>query len=125
MTLSPGKFRGMRAMENDSGHFTMLAVDQRPPLKALCANARGENRARYEDMRALKRCMLETLSPHASAVLADPTYALADALQLLQPQTGMIVTLADSPSPRAQMDASPAQSRTGRSQRSGLQVDVR
>lgn len=96
MTLSPGKYWSLRRMANEHGHFTMLAVDQRPPIKTLCSNARGENIARFEDIRAVKKAIMQTLSPHASAVLADPTYALTDALKILKPQHGLIITLEDS-----------------------------
>jgi len=96
MKISPGKYWGLRRMANDDGHFTMLAVDQRPPIKDLCCKARGEKIARFEDIRAVKKAMMESLSPHASAVLADPTYALTDALKILKPEHGLIVTLEDS-----------------------------
>jgi len=94
--LSPGKFWGLRRLANDDGHFTMLAVDQRPPIKGLCAERRGEETARYEDVRSVKKTMMEVLAPHASAVLADPTYALCDAMNILMPHHGLVVTLEDS-----------------------------
>jgi tagatose 1,6-diphosphate aldolase len=96
MTISPGKYWRMRQLANDTGHFTMLAVDQRPPIKNLVSAARGEETARIDDIKAVKQTMLKTLSPHASATLIDPTYALVDALNILQPQQGLIVTLEDS-----------------------------
>lgn len=96
MIMSPGKYWRMRQLANDTGHFTMLAVDQRPPIKNLVSAARHEKTARFDDIRAIKQSMLRTLSPHASATLVDPTYALADALSILQPQQGLIVTLEDS-----------------------------
>ncbi len=94
--LSPGKYWGLRRLANEEGHFTMLAVDQRPPIKNLCAERRGEEAARYEDVRSVKKAMMEILAPHASAVLADPTYALCDAMNTLMPHHGLVVTLEDS-----------------------------
>lgn len=94
--LSPGKFWGLRRLANDDGHFTMLAVDQRPPIKKICAEKRGEETARYGDIRAVKKTMMEVLAPHASAMLADPTYALCDAMNILMPHHGLVVTLEDS-----------------------------
>lgn len=95
-TLTPGKFRGLTRMADASGRFTMLAVDQRPPIKAHVKAARGEDEARAEDVRAVKRALIETLAPHASSVLADPTHALMDAITLLGPDHGLIVTMEDS-----------------------------
>lgn len=94
--LSPGKYWGLRRLANNDRHFTMLAVDQRPPIKKICAEKRGEETARYEDIRAVKKSMMEVLAPHASAVLADPTYALCDAMTILGPHHGLVVTLEDS-----------------------------
>jgi len=94
--LSPGKYWGLRRLANEDGHFTMLAVDQRPPIKNLCAERRGEPSHRYEDVRNVKKAMMEVLAPHASAVLADPTYALCDAMNILMPYHGLVVTHEDS-----------------------------
>lgn len=96
MSMSPGKFRGMRRMADSDGYFRMLAVDQRPPIKNVVKERRGEALPRREDIRAVKRLLMECLAPHASAVLADPTHALSDALTILAPETGLIVTMEDS-----------------------------
>lgn len=94
--LTPGKYWGLKRLANDDGHFTMLAVDQRPPIKQVVAKARGEDHPRYDDIRNVKKAMMEVLAPHASAVLADPTYALCDAMNILLPHHGLVVTLEDS-----------------------------
>jgi tagatose 1,6-diphosphate aldolase len=94
--LSAGKFWGLRRLANEDGHFTMLAVDQRPPIKQIVSDRRGESTPRFEDIRNVKKTMMEMLAPHASAVLADPTYALTDAMNTLQPHHGLVVTLEDS-----------------------------
>ncbi len=96
MSPTPGKFRGLRRMADAGDRFKMLAVDQRPPIKKVTAAARGEAEARAEDVRAVKRALMTALSDHATAVLADPTHALADALKLVSPKLGLIVTLEDS-----------------------------
>ncbi|NIA69794.1 tagatose 1,6-diphosphate aldolase [Pelagibius litoralis] len=94
--MTPGKFWGFRRMADEAGRFKMLAVDQRPPIKTKTAAARGEDQSRYGDVRAVKRALMEALAPQASAVLADPTYALCDAMSLLLPHHGLVVTLEDS-----------------------------
>lgn len=96
MSPSPGKYRGLRRMADAQGRFKMLAVDQRPPIKNVVKAARGEAEARAEDVRAVKRVLMTALADHATAVLADPTHALADALKLVSPKLGLIVTLEDS-----------------------------
>lgn len=94
--MTPGKFWGLRRMADPSGRFKMLAVDQRPPIKNRVREARGEAEARYADVRAVKRALMESLAPQATAVLTDPTYALADAMTILAPHHGLVVTLEDS-----------------------------
>lgn len=94
--MTPGKFWGLRRMADSAGLFKMLAVDQRPPIKNTVKTARGEAEPRYSDVRAVKRALMEALAPQATAVLADPTYALCDAMTLLAPSHGLVVTLEDS-----------------------------
>ncbi len=94
--MTPGKFWGLRRMADEAGRFKMLAVDQRPPIKSAVMAARVESHPRYSDVRAVKRALMETLAPQASAVLADPTYALCDAITILSPRNGLVVTLEDS-----------------------------
>ena len=94
--LSPGKFRGLTRMADTTCRFTMLAVDQRPPIKTVVADRRGAAEPRAEDVRAVKRLLMEVLAPHATAVLADPTHALMDALTILMPEHGLVVTMEDS-----------------------------
>lgn len=94
--MTPGKFWGLRRMADAQGRFKMLAVDQRPPIKTKVAEARGAAEPLYADVRAVKRALMEDLAPQATAVLADPTYALCDALTILSPGHGLVVTLEDS-----------------------------
>lgn len=94
--LTAGKYWGLRRLANEAGHFNMLAVDQRPPIKQIVSQRRGEDTPRYQDIRDVKRIMMEALAPHSTAVLADPTYALTDAMRILSPHHGLVVTLEDS-----------------------------
>lgn len=94
--LTAGKFWGLRRMADAGGRFKMLAVDQRPPIKSVVKQRRGEAEARASDVRAVKRLLMERLKGEASAVLADPTHALTDALTILDPAHGLVVTLEDS-----------------------------
>ena len=94
--LTAGKYWGLRRLANHDGHFTMLAVDQRPPIKNAVAQARGEHEPRAEDVQNVKRSLIKHLGTDASAVLADPHWALASALEVADPSAGLIVTLEDS-----------------------------
>lgn len=98
LTNSPGKRRGLERLADDTGTFRMLAVDQRPPVRALIAErlglaAGGEPPA--ADVTAVKELLLHELGPIASAVLVDPhtAYPLADTVG---PRQGMLLTLEDS-----------------------------
>ena len=97
LSLSLGKARGLRRMADDAGHFTMVALDQRPPIANLVAARRGiaPSEVTFADMIAVKRLLVEVLGPHASAMLLDPNYAVPAALERLPARTGMVVTLED------------------------------
>ncbi len=94
--LSPGKVWGLRRLSDDAGRFTMVAADQRPPIQDLASRARGKATANEADVAAIKRLLVETLGPDASAVLLDPNYAYPWAIDAVSPRQGLLLTLEDS-----------------------------
>lgn len=96
MELTPGKLWGLRRLADEQGRFKMLAVDQRPPIKTLAAEARGAPTATYEDVALVKRLLVEELGAGASAVLLDPHYAYPKAIDAVSPRQGVLLTLEDS-----------------------------
>ncbi|WP_326534767.1 tagatose 1,6-diphosphate aldolase [Pseudorhodoferax sp.] len=97
MTLHLGKTWGLRRMADEAGHFTMVALDQRPPIANLVAARRGIAPAdvSFADMVAVKRLLVDVLGRGASAMLMDPNYAFPAALDRLPAHTGLVVTLED------------------------------
>ena len=95
-TLSPGKWWGMRRLANADGHFSMTAVDQRPPIKGPIAEKLGVETAPWEAVADFKRLLVETLGEASSAMLLDPHYAIPRAMDALPRGRGLIVTLEDS-----------------------------
>ena len=95
--LRLGKQRGLRRMATPEGHFTMVALDQRPPIASLIAAKRNIPLAEvaFKDMIDVKRVIVDAVGRHASAVLFDPNYAFPAALDVLPPHTGLVVTLED------------------------------
>ena len=69
----------------------MVAVDQRPGVEALVRERRGT--LSWQDVGRIKRTLVETLSPHASAMLLDPYYAYPAAAAALDPRRGLLLTL--------------------------------
>lgn len=96
MEMSAGKLWRLRRLADDDGLFTMLAVDQRPPIKSLIAQRRADGTAPYDEVCAAKRMLVEVLGPHASAVLLDPAYAYPAAVDVARPGAGLLLTLEDS-----------------------------
>ena len=94
--MQPGKLWGMRRLADANGRFKMLAVDQRPPIKNLIAEKRGEDHASYSDVCEFKALLVEALAPHASAALLDPHFAYPAAVDLVSPGQGLLLTLEDS-----------------------------
>lgn len=96
MNLSAGKLWGMRRMADANGRFKMTAVDQRPPIKGPIAKYYGVEHAPYDDVARFKRLLVEMLQDESSAMLLDPHFAIPRAMDILNPQKGLIVTLEDS-----------------------------
>ena len=96
-TLNLGKIRGMRRLANNTGHFTTVALDQRPLIAQILAARRGisPEQVSFDDMMAAKRLIVESLGPSASALLFDPNYALPAAIACLPAHTGLMVALED------------------------------
>jgi tagatose 1,6-diphosphate aldolase len=95
--LRLGKLWGLRRMATPEGHFTMVALDQRPPIANLVAAKRGIaiSEVAFKDMVDVKRVIVEGVGGHASAVLFDPNYAFPAGLSRLPAHTGLVVTLED------------------------------
>ncbi len=95
--LRLGKQWGLRRMATPEGHFTMVALDQRPPILNLIAAKRGIATAdvTFRDIVDVKRVIVDSVGKHASAVLFDPNYALPAAIVTLPAHTGLVITLED------------------------------
>jgi len=95
--LRLGKQWGLRRMATNDGRFTMVALDQRPPILNLIAQKRGiaPGSVTFADMLSVKRMLVDVLGDRASAMLFDPNYAFPAAIGKLPARTGLVVTLED------------------------------
>jgi tagatose 1,6-diphosphate aldolase len=96
MTISAGKYWGMRRMADASGRFKMTAVDQRPPIKNPIKAKRGTAEAPWEDVAGFKELLIRELQGESSAMLLDPHYAYPRGITMLDARLGLILTLEDS-----------------------------
>ena len=96
MSLSAGKYWGMRRMADAQGRFKMTAVDQRPPIKNPIKAKRGTAEAPWEDVAGFKEMLIEELQGESSAMLLDPHFAYPRGVTKLLASRGLIVTLEDS-----------------------------
>lgn len=90
-----GKTRGLMRLADADGHFTMVALDQRPPLLAAIAKAKSiaPDAVPFADMIAAKRLLVQALAAESSSMLFDPNFAIPAAIDLLPRSSGLIVTL--------------------------------
>lgn len=95
--LSAGKLRALATLADDDGRFTMLAVDQRPPIFAALARHRHRDPAQvtYDEVAAAKGALVEVLAPHATAVLIDPVWTHPHHLRAIPGRVGLLSTLED------------------------------
>jgi len=96
MTISAGKYWGMRRMADAAGRFKMTAVDQRPPIKNPIKAKRGTPEAPWEDVAGFKELLIRELQVESSAMLLDPHYAYPRGVTMLDARLGLILTLEDS-----------------------------
>jgi tagatose 1,6-diphosphate aldolase len=96
MTISAGKYWGMRRMADAAGRYKMTAVDQRPPIKNPIKAKRGTPEAPWEDVAGFKELLIRELQGESSAMLLDPHYAYPRGVTMLDARLGLILTLEDS-----------------------------
>ena len=90
-TLTPGRFRGLKTTSlAQSDVFGIVAFDQRGSYRAMMPAD-----ASYETLARVKREIIGALSHEASAILTDPTYGLAAAMQM-SPKAGLLFALEKS-----------------------------
>lgn len=92
MMISPGKLWGMRRLADARGAWKMVAIDQRTPLFGPIARARGVAEPPFEDVTEVKRLLARHLAPRASAILMDPIYAYPDAIGVIPPHIGLMLS---------------------------------
>lgn len=92
--LSIGKLRGLQQIANKKGILTVCAIDHRGSLRQAL-NAKNPEAVSYMDMVQFKRDLCRIVAPLASAVLLDPIYGAAQAIEAhaLIGQTGLLVSM--------------------------------
>ncbi len=97
MRISVGKLRGLQQISDDSGRFTMIAMDQRGSLQKML-HPENPKATSYAEMEAVKLGVTEALAPHASGYLLDPEFGVGPAVNrfVLPGRTGLLVSLETS-----------------------------
>src|SRR5437870_30213 len=95
--ISVGKLRGLQQISDDTGRFTMIAMDQRGSLQKML-HPDNPKAATYGEVEAVKLGVTEALAPHASGYLLDPEFVVAPAINrfALPGRTGLLVALEQS-----------------------------
>lgn len=71
--LTLGKLRGLQQLANESGIFTITALDHRGTLERMLRKVLGQDPT-WEDVVREKQRMAEIFAPHSSSLLIDPVY---------------------------------------------------
>lgn len=98
--LPAGKRWRLRRLANDEGFFTMVAIDQRPPLFAQLARGLGcpAHAVPFAEVADAKRVLAQAFAgarSEASAMLVDPNWGYVGAADVLSPRQGLVLTLED------------------------------
>lgn len=96
-TLSAGKIRRLQQLADGNGVFVICAMDHRGSLKKMLEEG-GATNVGYRDIVDFKLDLCRALAPHASAVLLDPIYGVAQAIAagVLPGRTGCLVSMEES-----------------------------
>ena len=96
-SVSAGKLRGLMTLADGDRIFRMVAVDQRPPLFAALTRHDGRDPGElgFDEVAQAKALLTRVLAPEAGAILIDPVWTHATALQHVPGTTGLISTLED------------------------------
>ena len=89
-TITPGRWRGLKASSRIGDGFSILAIDQRGSYRKMLPE--GTSR---EDACTVKNEITAVLSRHTSAVLLDCTYGYQSALELANP-SGLLFSVEKS-----------------------------
>ncbi|MGQ9845234.1 MAG: tagatose 1,6-diphosphate aldolase [Caldisericia bacterium] len=97
-TLTPGKFKGLKSLADETGRFRMLAIDQRGSLRKMLSKATGKDGKdiTYNDMALAKWLVIEHLSPYFSATLTCPQYGLPEGIRFLDRDSALILAIEES-----------------------------
>lgn len=92
--LSAGKFRGMTRLADESGRFTMMAIDQRGSLIDSLAKSSGRSKDQisFDEVARVKMLVTRELALLASAVLTDPVYGYPYSIHDLPRGPGLLLT---------------------------------
>lgn len=96
--LTPGKFKGLKRLADETGRFRMLAIDQRGSLRKMLSSAlnKKSEEISYDDMALAKRLVIEYLSPYFSATLTDPQYGLPQGIRFLDRDSALLLAIEES-----------------------------
>jgi tagatose 1,6-diphosphate aldolase len=89
-TLTPGRYRGLKATSSKESIFNILAFDQRGSYRKMLPQG-----ASTEDAFQIKQEVVVTLSDHVSAVLLDNTYGLPSAMHM-RGGCGLLLSIEES-----------------------------
>lgn len=91
------KFFFLKKLCDSNGRFKMLAVDQRGSLRKKLALISGkkENQIKVADLKIIKKIIIKSLAPYATAVLTDPKFGLS-ALKYVPKNIGRLLCLEES-----------------------------
>lgn len=97
-TLTPGKFKGLKSLADETGRFRMLAIDQRGSLRKMLSKSTGKNGKdiTYHDMALAKWLVIEHLSPYFSATLTCPQYGLPEGIRFLDRDSALLLAIEES-----------------------------
>jgi tagatose 1,6-diphosphate aldolase len=92
--LSVGKLRGLQQLANDRGVLMVCAIDHRESLRRAL-NGKNPEAVGYQALVDFKLDLCYAISPLASAVLLDPIYGAAQAVEAnaLSGQAGLLVSV--------------------------------
>jgi tagatose 1,6-diphosphate aldolase len=95
VTLTPGKWTGLKTLADKHGCFRMMAIDQRGSMEKALGKAlkKDAKQVAYEEMSLIKQVITRVLCTLSTATLTDPIFGLPDSLPVIPRDVGFLLAL--------------------------------
>ncbi len=95
MMISIAKKWSIRKLCDENGFFKMVSLDQRPPIEEPISKKISSSDNLNMEIVKFKQLLIKAFQDKSSAMLLDPSFAIAGCLDALDAKKGLLISLED------------------------------